>query len=81
MINVLKWNPGVVTHYDLIIPIDDVQEDVASDDDNREHKKVQVSLSFVEKVGLHHPASLDRDLFPCLQNVSAAEQLRELICH
>ncbi len=29
LINVLKWNPGVVTRYDLTIPTHDAQEHVA----------------------------------------------------
>ncbi len=42
MINILKWNPGAVTHYDLIVPIEDAHEDSDSEESKRTCKKVQL---------------------------------------
>jgi hypothetical protein len=44
IIDVLRWNPGAVMHYDLIMPLENAHKDAGSDDDKREEKKQQLSF-------------------------------------
>jgi hypothetical protein len=73
MINVFKWNPGTVTHYDMIVPLEGTPEAFELEDE-RDHKKVGVSFSCVEKVSLPFTriSSLASKTYPLLSNCASS---------